>query len=190
MPSNPPTAVAKGPARRGLAALLVLSGALAFGAIVLGGAPDTAPPSTKRERASESGGAPEAHRTPSRPVQQRPPGDVTAARAPLPDDPGRQPVAVADGAAGPTLAVTAAPEFASPAEEREFIAARLPGERLTLGNQERALERMERALEHGNLLEAGALRQIEERKAILTAKRQDQARRVANLERRMAEFTN
>jgi|SRR5688572_2421180 hypothetical protein len=79
--------------------------------------------------------------------------------------------------------------FSSREEERQFLVERLPGERLTLNNQGKALERMERVLGDGSSLDGAELERLRERKDRLQAKHVLQARRVASLERRIGEVS-
>lgn len=81
------------------------------------------------------------------------------------------------------------PRFTSAEEERRFLVERLPGERLTLTNQGKALERMERVLDLGADLGDGELERLRERRERLKAKHELQARRVAGLERRIGEVS-
>jgi hypothetical protein len=79
--------------------------------------------------------------------------------------------------------------FSSREEERQFLVERLPGERLTLNNQGKALERMERVLGDGSGLDGAELERLRERKDRLKAKQALQALRVASLERRIGEVS-
>jgi hypothetical protein len=79
--------------------------------------------------------------------------------------------------------------FSSREEERQFLVERLPGERLTLNNQSKALERMDRVLGDGSSLDGAQLERLLERKDRLKAKHVLQARRVASLERRIGEVS-
>jgi hypothetical protein len=79
--------------------------------------------------------------------------------------------------------------FASREQERQVLVERLPGERLTLTNQSRALERLGRALDSGAALEGAEHERLREQRDRLSAKHELQARRVANLERRIREVS-
>lgn len=79
--------------------------------------------------------------------------------------------------------------FSSREEERQFLVERLPGERLTLNNQSKALERMERVLGDGSGLGGAELERLRERTDRLKAKQALQARRVASLEQRIGEVS-
>ncbi len=79
--------------------------------------------------------------------------------------------------------------FASPEQERQFLVERLPGERLTLDNQGKAVERMERVLGSATSVDVAELERLRERKDRLKAKYELQAQRVAGLERRIGEVS-
>lgn len=79
--------------------------------------------------------------------------------------------------------------FDSPEQERQFLVERLPGERLTLENQGKAVERMERVLGSATSVDVAELERLRERKDRLKAKHELQAQRVAGLEQRLGEVS-
>jgi hypothetical protein len=123
----------------------------------------------------------------ARPHRDEPALEPQAEETPEPELDSKPVAAEPRATAAPLLPDPA--RFESPEQERQVLVERLPGERLTLENQGKAVERMERVLGSATSVDVVELERLRERKERLKAKYELQAQRVAGLEQRIGEVS-